>query len=144
MARFKHTEPSQGQFMTVNLSAQLVPGTFEWTLEYLINKMDLSLYEQNYNNDEQGADAYPLRILLKVIFFCSSRGILSSRKMERACKENIVTKALAVDCEPDHSSIATFISARREEVKDLFAQVLMQCGELDLITGEMFAPDGAD
>jgi transposase len=128
--------------MAVNLSAQLVPGTFEWTLEYLISKMDMSLYEKNYNNDEKGAAAYSPRILLKVIFFCYSRGILSSRRMERACKENIITKALAEGCEPDHSSIAAFISARREEVKDLFTQVLMQCDELDLISGEMFAQDG--
>ena len=35
MARFKYTDNSQGMFITVNLSEQLIPGTFEWTLDYL-------------------------------------------------------------------------------------------------------------
>src|SRR5215469_12747977 len=102
MARFKHSELSQGQFLTVVLSEQLLPGTFEWTLNYLIDRMDLSLFEQNYNNDEKGATAYPPKALLKIVFYCYFTGILSSRPMERACKDNIIVKALAADLEPDH------------------------------------------
>jgi transposase len=142
MARFKHTDNSQGMFLTVNLSEQLLPGTFEWTLDYLINRMDLSLFEQNYNNDEMGAAAYPPKVLLKIIMYCYSIGILSSRPMEKACKTNIIVKALAEDCEPDHDTLANFISTNSEAVKDLFTQVLLQCDELELITGEMFAIDG--
>jgi transposase len=142
MARFKNTDTSQGQFMTVNLGEQLVPATFEWTLGYLIGKMDLPLFEQNYCNDEKGAAAYSPKVLLKAIIFCYSRGIISSRKIERACKENMTTKALAEDSEPDHDTIAHFISSNSEAVTELFAQVLLQCAQLKLITGEMFAVDG--
>ena len=35
-----------------------------------------------------------------------------------------------------------FISTNSEAVNDLFIQILLQCQELDLITGEMFAMDG--
>ena len=49
MARFKEYDRSQGLFLTVNLEEQLIPGTFEWTLDYLIDKMDMSLFEKNYN-----------------------------------------------------------------------------------------------
>jgi transposase len=142
MARFKYTDKSQNQMIVVNLQEQLLPGTFEWTIDYLINKMDMLLFEQNYHNDELGAAAYSPRVLLKIILYCYSRGILSSRKMERACKDNMIVKALAEDCEPDHDTIATFITTNSEAVKDLFAQVLMQCSQLKLITGEMFAIDG--
>ena len=142
MARFKHTDKSQGLFLTVNLEKQLIPGTFEWTIDYLISKIDISVYEQNYNNDEKGADAYSPRILLKAILFCYSKGIISSRKIEKACKENIVAKALADDSEPDHDTIATFVSTNCKAAKDLFAQIILQCSELKLITGEMFAMDG--
>jgi transposase len=128
--------------MTVNLNEQLVPGTFEWTLDYLIDTMDLSLFEQNYHNDDKGAAAYSPKVLLKTILFCYSRGIISSRKIERACKENITTKALAEDSEPDHDTIAHFISSNSEAVTGLFAQILLQCAKLKLITGEMFAADG--
>ena len=142
MAKFKHADSSQGLFMTVNLDKQLEPGTFEWTVDYLIDRMDMSLYEKKYNNDEKGAGAYHPRLLLKVILFSYSRGHLSSRDIERVCRENIVAKALAKDSEPDHSTIAAFISGNSEAVEGLFVQVLLQCSELDLITGEMFGLDG--
>jgi hypothetical protein len=35
MARFKESNILQGQFIVVNLSKQLIPGTYEWTLNYL-------------------------------------------------------------------------------------------------------------
>jgi len=55
MARFKESKILQGQFIAVNLSEQLIPGTYEWTLNYLIDRMDLPLFEEKYNNDEKGA-----------------------------------------------------------------------------------------
>jgi transposase len=142
MARFKNDDNSQGLFLTVNLSEQLLPGTFEWTVNYLIDRADLSLFEQNYHNDEKGAAAYSPQILLKAILYCYSKGILSSRPIEQACKNHIIVKSLAADNEPDHDTIATFVSINSKAVKDLFTQVLMQCGELELITGEMFSLDG--
>ncbi|MCL1912183.1 MAG: transposase, partial [Leptospirales bacterium] len=142
MARFKHTDNSQGLFLIVNLSEQLLLGSFEWTINYLIDKLDLSLFEQNYRNDERGATAYSPKILLKIILYCYSKGIVSSRRIERACKENIIAKALAESSEPDHDTIATFVSSNSEAVNNLFTQVLLKCSELKLITGEMFAIDG--
>ena len=97
---------------------------------------------KNYHNDNKGAAAYSPRILLKSILYCYSIGIVSSRKIEKACKNNILVKALAEDSEPDHDTIATFISNNSEAVKDLFTQVLLKCSELKIITGEMFAIDG--
>jgi len=67
MAHLKDTEKHQGLFLTVNLYEQLLPRTFEWTIDYLINEADMSLFEQKYNNDSKGAAAYPPRILLKAI-----------------------------------------------------------------------------
>ena len=87
-------------------------------------------------------DVYSPGILLKIILYCYSIGIISSRQIEKACQENIVVKVLAGDNEPDHDTIATFISINSEAVKDLFAQILLQCSELILITWEMFAIDG--
>jgi len=142
MARLKHTDNTQGQFIAVNLKEQLLPGTFEWTIDYLINKMDMSLFEKKYNNDEKGAAAYPPRALLKVILYCYSKGIITSRQIEKSCRENIIVKALAEDCEPDHATMAAFISTNSEAVRSLFAQIVLQCSKLKLITGEMFAIDG--
>ena len=142
MARFKDTEKDQGMFLTVNLYEQLIPGTFEWTINYLINQTDTSLFEQKYNNDAKGAAAYPPKVLLKIILYCYSSGIITSRLIEKACKDNIIVKALAENTEPDHSTIAAFISSNNEAIKDLFSQILLKCFKLKLINGEMFGIDG--
>ena len=57
-------------------------------------------------------------------------------------KENVVAKALTKGLEPDHATIAAFVSTNIVAVEELFTQVLLQCSELKLITGEMFAIDG--
>ena len=54
MARYKETNNSQGQFIAVNLNEQIMQGTFEWTVDHIINRMDLSLFEKKYKNDERG------------------------------------------------------------------------------------------
>jgi hypothetical protein len=49
MANLKLSNRSQGLFLTVNLNDQLIPGTFEWTIDYLIDGFDMSLFEQLSN-----------------------------------------------------------------------------------------------
>jgi hypothetical protein len=69
-------------------------------------------------------------------------GVISSRSIENAYKTNIITKALACDQEPDHSTIAAFVSSNDKAIKELFSQILLQCSELGLVKGDMFAIDG--
>jgi transposase len=83
-------------------------------------------------DDKKGAPAYSPAVMLKIIFYCYSRGIITSRPIEYACKTNIIVKALARDAEPDRDTIAHFISSQAEAVKDLFAQVLLKCYALGL------------
>jgi transposase len=142
MARYKYFDSSQGLFLTVCLNQQLIPGSFEHTLNYLINQLDLTAFDAAFHNDQMGAPAYSPAVMLKIIFYCYSRGIITSRPIEYACKTNIIVKALARDAEPDHDTIAHFISSQPEAVKELFAQVLLKCYALGLIGRELFAIDG--
>jgi hypothetical protein len=41
--------------MTVNLEDQLIPGSFEHTLNYLIDQLDLSAFDAAFHNDLKGA-----------------------------------------------------------------------------------------
>ena len=83
MPRFKYTDNAQGQFLAVNLKDQIQQGTFEWAVSHIIDRADTSLFEKKYNNDAKGASAYPPAVFLKVILFCYSRGIITSRKHKR-------------------------------------------------------------
>ncbi|MDY6863268.1 MAG: transposase, partial [Thermodesulfobacteriota bacterium] len=59
--------------------------------------------------DITGRKAIDPKILIKIILFGYSRGLISSRSLERACKENITFMALSCDQKPDHSTIAAFV-----------------------------------
>jgi transposase len=143
MARYKEYNYSQGKFIPVFFDKQILPGTFEHTLHYLIDQeIDLSIFEGRYNNDETGAPAYDPAILLKIILYAYSRGITSSRKIAQCCQENIIFMALSADTRPHFTTIADFIASLDREIIYLFLEVLMICDAMGLIGKEMFAVDG--
>ena len=78
MARYKDYSYDQQKLLPVRYSEQILPGTFEYTLGYVIDhELDLSVFDGRYRNDEGGAPAYDPRILLKIILFAYSRGVVS-------------------------------------------------------------------
>ena len=95
MAKYKHYDYSQNALIPVNLEEQLTSGTLEFAIHTLVDRMDTSIFDHRYKNDETGRLAYDPRILLKVILLGYSRGLVSSRDIERACKENITFMALS-------------------------------------------------
>jgi len=145
MARYRTTDVAAGQglFLTVNLKAQLLPGTFEHMLDQIIGtKIDTSVFDQKYKNDLTGASAVPPEVLLKLIIYGYSKGCMSSRKIMELNSNNIVAKALTGDMEIHFTTIADFISGNSEQFKDAFVKTLMYCNELELIGGETYAIDG--
>ncbi len=143
MAKYKEYDYSQGKFIPLSFDKQILPGTFEHTLHYLIdNDIDLSAFDLRYKNDETGAPAYDPRILLKIVLYAYSKGITSSRKIADCCNENVIFMALSADTRPHFTTIAEFISAQDQETVKLFLEVLLICDEMGLIGKEMFAVDG--
>jgi transposase/IS5 family transposase len=142
MPRYKHQE-RHSLLLPVVLSEQIVPGSFAFALQYLVDhELDLSAMDAKFNNDEVGASAYDPRVMLKVVLLGYSQGLISSRAIERACQHNVVFIAIGGDSQPSHSHIAKFVSSLGEQIKPLFAQVLMTCDAQGLIGRDMFAIDG--
>lgn len=143
MARYKEYNYHQGKFIPISFDKQILPGTFEYTLNYLIDhELDLSVFDTRYVNDETGAPAYDPAVLLKIVLYAYSRGITSSRKIEQCCRENIIFMALSCDTHPHFTTIADFISTLDAEIVKLFCEVLLICDQMNLIGREMFAVDG--
>ena len=144
MPKYKETDAAYGQclMLPIDLSKQLLPGTFEYMLNDLIGKeIDVSIFDTNYKNDITGASAIPPAILLKLIFYGYHKGQNSSRKIWNLSRENIVAKALTGDMEIHWTTIAAFISCNNAKVKEIFTRVLIYSVELNLIGGETFAED---
>lgn len=143
MARYKEYSYEQGKLLPVHLKDQILPGSFEYALNHIIDhELDLSLFESRYQNDEEGAPAYDPAILLKIILYAYSRGITSSRRIEQCCQNNIVFMALSADTQPHFTTVSNFISSMSKEILSLFRNVLLICDAMGLIGKEMFAIDG--
>ena len=143
MPRYKAYDYDQLVMLPISLENQLEPGTLEYTINELVeNELDLSVFEGRYQNDDTGATAINPKVLLKVILFAYSRGMISSRQIERACGENILFMALSCGFRPDHSTIAHFVSSMQEEIESIFSNILLVCAELDLLGGTHFSLDG--
>ena len=143
MAKFKPCNYDQMVMLPISLENQLVPGSLEHTINELVEKhIELSVFDERYSNDDTGASAIHPKVLLKIVLFAYSRGLISSRQMERACLENITFMALACGYTPDHSTIAAFISSMQEEVESVFCNVLLVCDQLGLLGGSHFSLDG--
>ena len=133
MARYKVVDRSP-RFLPVVLDAQLMPGSFEYALDYLIdNELDLSGLDSRYNNDATGAPAYDPAVMLKIVLLAYSRGMVSSGLIEQACRENVLFMALSGDSAPQFTTITKFIRELGPDIAALFTQVLITCDARGLI-----------
>jgi len=143
MAKYKRYDYDQMVMLPISLEDQLTPGTLEFGIHTVVETcMDLSLFDEKYKNDETGRLAYDPKILLKVVLFAYCRGLIGSRRIEKACRENVIFMALCCGERPDHSTIAAFVSSMKDEIMVLFRDVLMVCEEEGLLGGTFFALDG--
>lgn len=130
-------------FIPVNFAEQILPGTFEFALDHLVDhELDLCALDARFRNDATGATAYDPRVMLKIVLLAYSRGLISSRRIESACEHNVLFMALSGDAHPSFTHIARFVRELGSDIQDLFTQVLMTCDRLGLIGRQMFAIDG--
>jgi transposase len=142
MARYKHID-TQPKFLPVDLGRQLLPGTFEHAVHHLLeHAIDLTPFDARFRNDATGAPAYPPALLLKVVLAAYAHGVVSSRGIERLCREHVTFIALCGDQPPHFTTIADFVSTVGDEIARVFAAVVAICDRQGLIGREMFAIDG--
>lgn len=142
MPRFKDVHKGL-KLLPIDFDKQLLPGTFEHALCYLVDhELDLSDFHARYRNSVEGAPAYDPAVLLKIVLLAYSRGIISSRQMEAACRDHVLFMAISGDSQPHFTTLAHFVSSMGDLAAKLFAQVLAVCDRQELIGREMFAIDG--
>jgi transposase len=142
MARYK-PQDCNSLLLPVVLSEQIVPGSFAFALDYLVdNELNLTALDAQFKNNEVGASAYDPRVMLKIVLLAYSQGLISSRTIEQACQRNVQFIAISGDSKPSHTHIAKFVANLSSQIKLLFSQVLMTCDAQGLIGREMFAIDG--
>ncbi len=89
MVSCKEYSCSQGKFIPIHFIKQILPGTFEYTLNYLIdNELDQSVFDSSYKKDSVVAPAFDPAVLLKIVLFAYSKDIVSTGRWPSAAVTN--------------------------------------------------------
>ncbi len=71
--------------------------------------LDLSAIYASYEG-QCGFPPYDPRLMVKLLIYGYANGVMSSRKLERACYRDVAVRMLCADQHPDYRSIARFRS----------------------------------
>jgi transposase len=100
-------------------------------------QMDLWAFHCAYGIE--GRPPYDPAMMLAVLIYAYSQGIRSSRKIAKACAEQLPFRWLTGNMVPDHCAIARFRSRHEEAIRKVFVEVLRLCCEAGLINlGKIF------
>lgn len=107
----------------------------------LVEKLDIQVFILRYG--ERGQPAYSPRMMLKVFLYGMTVGVFSSRKLARACRENLAFKYLAgMGGTPAFKTFIEFRARHREEMVDLFVQTVKLAKEMGFALLSSVALDG--
>jgi transposase len=113
-----------------------------WFVIDAVGVMDTSRFHAAYRVDGHGRAAYEPSMMIALLLYCWSRGVRSSRAIERACVEDVACRVIAAHQRPDHATIARFIERHERALADLFGEVLALCADAGLATVGVIAIDG--
>ncbi len=100
-------------------------------------QMDLFVFHGSYGTE--GRPPYDPAMMLAVLIYGYSQGIRSSRKIAKACAEQLPFRWLTGNVVPDHCAIARFRSRHEEAIRKVFVEALRLCAEAGLVNlGKIF------
>jgi len=128
MKKFRPYQPGQ-QYL-------LPPDPGEWLpedhparfIDEMVNELDLSAIYNDYK-EVKGKPPYSPEMMVKVLIYALSKGIHSSRRIERACYEDVALRYLSGNQQPDHWTICAFRRRHQKALGDLLVQTVRIAGE---------------
>src|SRR5579883_2216459 len=109
--------------------------------ETVRTELDLGAIFACYS-EERGYPPYHPAMMVALLLYGYSRGVYSSRQLERACEERVDFMAVTGMSRPDFRTIAEFRRRHLTALGDLFVQVLKLCREAGLVKLGHVALDG--
>src|SRR3954454_14442483 len=113
-----------------------------WFVIDAVGVMDTTAFYGAYREDGHGRAAYEPSMMIALLLYCWSRDVRSSRRIERACGEDVACRVIAAHQRPDHATLARFVVRHESALAELFGQVLELCADAGLATVGIVAIDG--
>lgn len=113
-----------------------------WLVIAAVEQLDTSAFHRHRRTGGVGRAGYDPDMLLTLLVWGWAQGVRSSRRIERACEQDVAFRVICAGDAPDHSVIARFRSATAAACEELFAQVLALCARLGMARLGVVALDG--
>ena len=139
---FIAVDRDQELLLPPSLRDWLPDGHFAWFVLDAVEGMELSAFYSAYRLDGHGRAAHEPRMMVALLLYGYARGLRSSRKIERACVEDVSFRVVAANQAPDHATIARFRQRHETALAGLFGDVLELCVEAGLVETGVVAIDG--
>jgi transposase len=120
--RFLPYSPDQAYLLPPSVREVLGEEHLSFFLHRVVERLDLSGFEQGYG--EEGPPAYAPALMVKVWLYAYALGVTSSRRLEQRVREDLAFRYLAGGAQPDHWTLNEFRRRHRRPLNDLFTQVL--------------------
>lgn len=139
---FRAYEPDQILLLPPSLGDWVAKDHLIYFLSDVVDALDLSAIYETYT-EERGYPPYHPLMMVKVLLYGYARGIFSSRKLARACEEDVTFRVLSADNRPDFRTISEFRRRHLRALADLFLQVLRLCQRSGMVKLGHVAIDGS-
>jgi transposase len=144
---YRAADRDQPFLLPPDLRDWLPPGHLAWFVIDVVAALDLSRFaaRPTPRRSPAGRAAYDPAVLLALLVYGYARGLRSSRRIERACAEDVAFRVICAQDPPDHATLARF---RRRHFADpaamagLFGQVLQIAAKAGLGRLGLVALDG--
>lgn len=143
MPQFKELplDPNQLMLFCTSVEDALPPDCDIRNFKLVMDCLDYSPME--HKRCGLGCPAYPPKELAMALAYAYSKGIRSSRQIERMFKFDIRFMWLGGGIKPDHNTIARFRKDNWLELKALFVDTVRVCSEVGLVFLNTVAVDGS-
>jgi transposase len=120
--RFLPYNPEQDYLLPPSVHHVLGPQHLCFFLHRVVERLDLSAFEPDYQ--EEGRPAYAPALLVKVWLYAYALGITSGRRLEQRVREDLGFRYLAGGAQPDFWTLNAFRRRHPKALNDLFTQVV--------------------
>jgi transposase len=140
---FRPWQPEQTTLLPPSPSDWLSDDHQVYFLLDLVDELDLSeILIPAQAKDPRGEKGFDPRMMTLLLLYAYCVGIVSSRKIERACYEDLAFRVLTGNQQPDHSRISEFRRRNLDALSDLFVQILRLCQKAGMVSMGHVALDG--
>jgi len=140
---FRPWQPGQTSLLPPSPSDWLSHDHQVYFLLDLVDDLDLSaILTPARAKDPRGEKGFDPRMMTLLLLYAYCVGTVSSRKIERACYEDLAFRVLTGNQQPDHTRISEFRRRNLAALSELFVQILRLCQKAGMVSLGHVALDG--